>query len=299
MADWQGWTPSSGLDEQVFEGASTGSPSAVQEWVKPRGAVAVCFWVLGSGGGGGLGFGAAAGTDRCGGGGGGGSALTVVTFAAADLPGVLYVRVPPWTAGSADGALSLVLTYITGGAGATADTLIQSGNVAPTAGAAGSATAGGFNGTAGSGFFEGNAPGVSPGIWVGTAGATGSQGGTIGAAGQAQTLFAVAIPVTGGAGGGSTNAANATFAGGDQIGAGPIPTIPGGAAAGGAGRHGMVTPGPWCSQGGTGGGSVGASGTGGAGGNGAYGAGGGGGGAGVTGGAGGRGGPGLVRVVSW
>jgi hypothetical protein len=103
-----------------------------------------------------------------------------------------------------------------------------------------------------------------------------------------------------GAGGGGSDAANATFAGGNVTASTFTPLISGGTAAGQDGADGFVNPmfKPFFCAGGAGGASNG-TGTGGNGGRAGFGCGGGGGGAGVTGGRGGDGGPGLVLVWWW
>lgn len=293
----------------IFTAAETTSGFAI--WRKPRGAANMSAIIIGAGGGGGGGHSAAAGNARGGGGGGGSGAIVRFHVPLFLLPDQLYVQVGIGGEGGAAtvdgsaGSLSYICAVpnISSGNG----NIVQKsgGNTAAQGGAKGTGGAGGAGGAGETptSFTTILAPwlallnGVSVGGQAGVAG-----GAQTGAVGTSVTFAAGGLPVTGGAGGGGTPAANTNYAGGDitkPSGALEwIPTVAGGAAAGGAGDC-YQSWRPFVSTGGSGGGTNGASGTGGAGGCGGPGSGGGGGGGGVTGGAGGRGGDGLVIIWAW
>lgn len=132
-------------------------------------------------------------------------------------------------------------------------------------------------------------------LWVSQAGAAGGAGSTTN--GAAVTALAT-LPLTGGGGGGGSSAGT----GGNVTGAGPFPTISGGASGANPGNGGMMLRQPFGGVGGSGGGGSNAAGTGAnKGGDGAIGCGGGGGGSATSGtaGAGGKGGPGYCLIVAF
>lgn len=276
-----------------------------QIWQKPPNAKIVSIFCLGSGGGGGGGMPGTATTARRGGGGGGSGAFSHGTFAATQLPDILYVL--PGAGGTAGtpttngggGALS----YVSVQPNITAiNILMQSGTAAATGGNTGS-----NSGTAG----------VGSTAWTGSIlvnlGLATAQAGTNGGAGAISVVATNITPTTivcGGPSGGNTSTSVA-FAGGDVVGSGFINTVSGGAlgsgsTAGGNGSDGYLPnllstlkASPVIFTAGSGGGAS-VSGQGGNGGAGSYGCGGAGGGAGFTGlaGNGGKGGDGLV-IISW
>lgn len=214
------------------------------------------------------------------------------------LPGSGGVGGAASTIGTAGGRSYVTDTPNT--AGVAANTILVSGAVAAAGGSGGTAAGSRAGGAAETiatnvlGMYMGFASGLTF-----IAGMAGTASGALGAAGVALTFGAVGIPMTGGTGGGSVTTTNTNVAGGLITGAGLIPTLAGGVAAGGAGNNGWDLEWPFIGTGGTGGGTAGASGTAGRGGDGAACCGGGGGGSGVAGGAGGDGGSGLIMIVSW
>jgi hypothetical protein len=305
--DYFGAPQGTRADQQVFQcqGAQW------EPWHKPRGATMLMLVALGSGAGGGGGQTAAAGAVRGGGGGGGSGAVARLIIPAFFLPDTLYVNVGKGGRGGAATTIGSagLRTFVSVTPNSTinaANIVLQSGAAAAlpgAAGATGGASAGGAAETISTlALCQLSTMGIASFI-AGKVGA--AAGAATGAAGGANTLLATSIvPTSGGAGGGTTPAANTEFAGGAQTGVGVFPTLAGGLGGGNPGRGGMRENGvgllPWLTYGGAGGGTGGAAATlGGDGGNGGVGSGGGGGGGGVTGGRGGDGGDGLVLIVSW
>lgn len=290
------------ISVQEFTYAAALTATGWQAWEKPRN----CSWVYavavqaGAGGGGGA-SGASGSGARGGGGGGGSGAVARIWIPARFVPDVLYVFVGKGGLGGSaanpgnNGTQTFISTRLNDSS--ASGLMLTAGSTVAQAGGAGSASAG----TGGSGGTAGTDINVH-GIWgllTFRAGQAGSAAGNVaGAAGVAVSWGANNTSLSGGAGGGSTPAADTNFAGGAITGASGFPTIPGGLAAGGAGRSGIMIDAPFSSCGGSGGGTNGATGVGGRGGDGNLGSGGGGGGGGVTGGAGGNGGNGYVLIVS-
>ena len=265
-----------------------------QVWSKPQGVNWVEFIVIGSGGLGGAGFSGAAGTARGGGGGGGCGSISKGIFPAQYTPNRLFINIALGSNG--------VDTFVSMEPNSTAVNRFLVGRGGSTGGT-GTASAGGAGGAAGGANIQQNW--ASLGQVTSFAGYAGSAGGAhTGAVGATLTIsVSTGVFLTPGSGGGGTPTANTDFAGGPITGAGILPSLAGGLAAGGRGQDGFAWWGggqlPIFFFGATGGGTNGAAGVGGAGGDGAVGCGGGGGGAGVTGGAGGKGGNGLVIVRCW
>lgn len=297
-------------DYQEFWGGiqSTSTTSTGwQAWVRPRNASMVMMICMGGGGGGGGGFTAATLTAKGGGGGGGSGGFARLLIPAPLLPKTLYVFPGAGGRGGNAGAAgvvgeSSVITDTPNTAGVSANVVLISGQTKAQGGLGGTAAgsrAGGAGEVIGATF---QSIYTSLGCWTAIVGQTGSAAGALGGAGVAIS-FGSGIPISGGAGGGSSSAANAVGNGGAITGAGRVPTLAGGVGVvggpGGEGRQGIDWTEPFISCGGSGGGSSASAGVGGRGGNGGPGSGGGGGGAGVTGGAGGDGGPGCVIIVSW
>lgn len=286
-----------------------------QIWQKPRNARMIFAIVVGGGGGGGGGFTGAAGTARGGGGGGGSGAVSRIIIPAFFLPDTLFVFCGSGGAGSTGsgvaggaGTRSYISKTTVGGVSGPECLIISGANDAGGGGAGTGAAAGGA-GAAGT-ISTGGVWGFGVGERI--AGQIGALGGAqTGANGPSVTWGNTNLPISGGAGGGGTPIANTDFTGGSITGTIQVPTLTGGAAAGGAGRQGWLLGGgiadfketlgrqEWASTGGSGGGTNGAAGVGGPGGQAQYGSGGGGGGAGVTGGTGGKGGDGFVVLVTW
>lgn len=277
-------------------------------WKVPRGKSMCFILAIGSGGGGGGGFTNTTGTVRGGGGGGGSGAMTRLMIPVMFLPNALYLKVAyggrggtAGGGGGTNGEISYVLTD-PAGAGTIAFTVLQSGGVAAGGGTGGSGAGSAAGGAAGTLIAAGSCPFANFGTFISIAGKVGAAGGAVGGAAGSANALLTANPLNGGAGGGTTPAANTNFAGGDQTGAGGFNTITGGVAGGnpGNGAGGPWQLNPFVSYGGAGGGTGGAAGqVGGNGGDAGIGSGGGGGGGGVTGGAGGRGGDGRVWIVCW
>lgn len=271
-------------------------------YTRPAGAKMLFALGVAAGGGGGGGFSRTAGSAGGGGGGGCNGHITRILVPWDMIPNTLLCFV---ATGSAGGAAS------TNGASITGTTAISIRSpVGATGGIsnllscnAGSPGTAGTGAAAGGGGAVGSAHNNTNMDWIATWGQFLSNTGTNATAGGAHTgavgvnvSFAGTIPLSGGAGGGGSTAAD--FAGGNITGAGPVPTILGGQNAGDPGADGFISWKQFMMTGGAGGASNNA-GTGGKGGDGAPGCGGGGGGAGVTGGAGGRGGNGLIMLWSW
>lgn len=296
-----------------------GSSSTIgpfQSWQRPRGKSMVFILAIGGGAGGGNGFTAAAGNARGGGGGGGPAHSLKILIPAMLLPDTLYISPGAGGLGGGNGGVGsqgdpTVISYAPFYSAGPANAHIFCSVAAGTGGGAGSGTTAGTAGAAGSVSTMGQAGVASLNTTAGTQAAA-AAGAIAGAAGVSVSWGNTANSLTcGGAGGGSTPAANTNFAGGNITGpASPAlypATISGGAAGGGAGGDGICYPQSqhefnrqfFYLTGGAGGGTNGAAGTGGKGGNGAYGCGGGGGGGGVTGGTGGDGGGGLVLIAAF
>jgi hypothetical protein len=281
---------------------------------------AICVGGGGSGGGG-----QTSGTGVVGGGGGGvgsggmGRLLIPTIFLPRTLyllPGAGGLGVAAATLGNA-GARSIISVQPSTSLQTSCQILV-SGTAAATGGAAGaaSATAGAAETLATNSLtaFSGL------GIWTAIAGQIGSASGASGGAGVAVSGGAAGIPVSGGAGGGTTNTTTGDGIGGAVTGQALalVPTVAGGAAAGGRGQDGFnrgqmtfsanlmanLSREIMAFTGGSGGGAAHGGGVGGQGGAGAFGSGGGGGGGGGgtgggTGGRGGEGGPGFIYLAWW
>lgn len=292
--DYFGLPVSETADIQIFN-ASGGS---FQTWNRPRGKSMVTMIVIGSGSGGGGGMTGLTATVRGGGGGGASGAIARCTIPMFFLPDLMYCQVG---IGGAGGGATVNGTagqrsYISIAPNTTAANIVmQSGAAAATGGTAGSVAGSAAAGVAETISTVALCLWANMGITTFIAGKIGAVGGVVGGgAGSANTILTT-HPLNGGAGGGTTPAANTEFAGGAQTGASIFPTIAGGGTnTSGAGGSLMQ---PFMSYGGAGGGTGGA-GTAGNGGNGAIGSGGGGGGGGITGGSGGRGGDGLIIIIS-
>jgi hypothetical protein len=306
-------------------GDTVNSANNSQSWTIPRNTSWIFAILISGGGSGGGGQSNGGGTAGGGGAGGATGGITRILAPATFLPKTLYLSagtggagVPAATAGN-PGAFSFISAVpIASGATAIGNSFaniiaISNGtSFAPGGGAAGALNATG--GAVGSSTSSFNQVLSSVAIWKNIVGQAGTASGASGAAGVS-AIFGVSEPYTGGTGGGSTDTATGSFAGGAIAGAGLVPNIPGGLAGGGNGQNGyrgtLTGGGSFASlagqcflnTGGTGGGSN-ANGNGGNGGVGGYGCGGGGGGGaggtvGGTGGAGGAGGPGLIFLAWW
>lgn len=290
--------PNNSYSFQEFE-----SGMGVNEWKawnKPRGASLVTILCIGAGGGGGGGSTNIAGTVRGGGGGGGSGALSRITIPASLLPDTLFVQVGLGGAGGSPGVTGTAgnRSFVSVAPNSTATFVVIASGAANAGGGVGGTTAAGTGGAAGTIATSANCAYSLLGNFVSQAGVAGVAAGAVGGA-VGNSVTPLSIPISGGAGGGTTPAANTDFAGGSQNAAGILPLIPGGLAGSGSpGGSGIFIPTPFCSNGGAGGGTAGASGTAGAGGNAGLGSGGGGGGGGVTGGVGGRGGHGYVLIIT-
>lgn len=282
----------------------TGSTSTWQTFTKPAGISFVNILAIGGGAGGSQGTNTAAPTS--GGGGGGSGAIMSVTYAASYLPDCVFIQVgnggagstSHGTVGSAGGTTYVSIQPLT-----TASYLLALANPGnPGANFSAAGIAGVVTTTI-------TCPNITSAISYNLlAGVAGGAGATTAA--NAASLTALSSHVlTGGTGGGYFTGTVA-YNGGDIIGAGIIPTVPGGIFVGSgdtdrSGNAGVWFWKPLCGTGGTGGASSGSS----AsrllrGGNGAYGCGGGGGGAGTsytdaTLKTGGNGGSGLVIITCW
>lgn len=296
--DYFGLPDNTNNDIQIFRYSSGGS---FQTWNRPRGKSMCSMIVIGAGGGGGGGMTGATGTIRGGGGGGGGGAIARCVIPIFLLPDLMYIQVAQGgNAGTAAGnGGNGARSYISIAPNTTAANIIMQSGAAN----AGGGTAGSVAGSAAAGAAETISTAAlcllsQGGIQTFIAGKIGAVGGAVGgAAGSANTILTTHF-LNGGAGGGTTPAANTDFAGGAQTGAGIFPTIAGGVAgAASNASSGFLFERPFISYGGAGGGT--AQGQAGKGGYGAIGSGGGGGGGGITGGAGGRGGDGMIIITCW
>ena len=286
---------------------SVGNTAAQQKWFpwsRPKNATMLFFLVVGGGGGGGGGRSGASGTSRGGGGGGGAGALQRLIVPAALLPSTLYLKpgnggLGGNASGVGQGSVAPVIT--TSSQSAAVANAIVSGFAATPGGGSGLVGSGGVGGSPGPAAAANSMIGAQLGIFLSVAGQAGAAGGN--AADGSASTYALSGPSTcAGAGGAGVGADNVGHDGGPIIGAGYIPTLPGGVAGGGDGSSGYLLDHPFnepfASIGGTGGGSSGL-GVGGRGGDAKIGSGGGGGGGGVTGGAGGNGGPGMIMISWW
>lgn len=294
---------------QFLPMGATGTGGPWQTWQAEPDETMAYFIVVGGGGSGAGGFTGAIGGIRGGGGGGGAAGQTRGLIPLMTLPKTLYIQ--PGLGGAGVAASTVgnpgQLSYVCVAPNTTAaNVVIQSGaarasNTAATAGTGAAAGAGGSAETISTVILCMQA---QWGMLQFLAGKVGAAGGAVtGAAGLANTLFTTGCS-NGGAGGGSTPAANTDFAGGAQTGAGIYPTIVGGTSGGnpghGSGGYGIMFDQlvPYGGAGGaTGGPALSVAGNGGDGGF--PGGGGGGGGGGVTGGRGGKGGDGVVYIISW
>jgi hypothetical protein len=275
-----------------------------QTWVKPKGCKFVYILVIGGGGGGGGGQ-SGTGVGRTGGGGGGSSGMNKGMFMANTIPDILYINVGYGGAGGVPNSngSSGSFSYISVLPNTTAINVLLVSNSTTVPGAG---NANGVGGSTGGAVVNTNQILSYTSVNLFGTGQNGTSGG-INTGGNGSALTPTS-PLTGGAGGGGSSAANANGTGGNVNTGGVFPTLLGGAAGGtNRGTDGFIGSFPNKSNvlrnafiftGGSGGGANGA-GIGGNGGNGAFGCGGGGGGAGTTGGSGGKGGDGLVIIISW
>ena len=267
------------VDEFVGLYGDTGANSSETHlYTVPRGASFLYIFLVGSGGNGAT---PTVGAGVSGGGGGGSASITKALIPTILIPNTLNVYVS-----SASNASSRSMVTIN----ARADTDVILATYNGRGAITGSAGAGGAVMTVTAAPWAG-----SLALWVSQAGATAGAGSTTN--GAAVTALAT-LPLTGGGGGGGSSAGT----GGNVTGAGPFPTITGGASGANPGRAGMMLRQPFGGVGGSGGGGVNAAGTGlNFGGAGAIGCGGGGGGNAASGtpGAGGKGGPGYCLIVAF
>ena len=300
--------------KQVFYAVSSGS-TQWQTWQKPNGAKMVHIYILGGGGGGGSGR---TGNINTGGGGGGGgsSAISIGLFPACMLPDILYVSVGKGGTGGSNNTAgtSGELSYVSISASTNVTAiLMQSGDVAAGGGGTGTSSIAGAAGIASTIWS------YTSNIWpqlgqisaiVGTAGTAGGPTSNVGVS------LTIALPVSGGAGGGGESSSVTSYKGGDILStmygfttlAGGVLNAADSTINGAAGytysfpSFNSSTRGPMLFTGGAGGGAANTSGrNGGQGGIGSFGSGGGGGGAAYqgTGGRGGDGGGGLVMITCW
>jgi hypothetical protein len=302
--------PNLGVYNKVFYPNS----SSWQVWKKPSNIKFIYFYVIGSGGAGG---GGRTGNINTGGGGGGGasSSISVGLFPAFLLPDTLYIQVGLGLNGAIanQGASSGQLSYVSVAPNTTAINIVmQSGNVSAGGGGGGTSSLAGVGGTAGTIWTYANFPLAEMGMVTSVGGQNGASGGTTVSVGGSVTPT---LPISGGAGGGGESSSVQSFAGGNIIGSGFLPTISGGTNNVNTslvnGNDGFISIVPTTESfldlpllftGGSGGGACHTTGfTGGFGGDGSYGSGGGGGGASYngTGGSGGRGGDGLILITCW
>lgn len=287
------------VDLQVFYPGTpveTAGAATRQVWNKPRGVKFVFVFALNAGGAGGGGRSGAAASARGGGGGGACSGAARVLLPAKLAPDRLFVGVQHGPAGGAAntaGGTTLEATSLSLHQDSGASWFAVLGGAFAGGGGAGGTGAGGTAGAAPGGWGGNLAQNFST-FLTGLAGAVG--GAHTGAVGGSITPTQLC---SSGAGGAGVGVSATEFAGGAVNAFGPLVSLAGGLAAGGAGRAGYFLREPCMFfSGGSGGGSSNA-GTGGAGGPGGYGCGGGGGGGGVTGGRGGDGGGGLMIIASW
>lgn len=316
MLDFSHVLANPGVDIQSFFGDTDTTGQTATNitdwkiWIKPRGINWVYMIGVGAGSSGAAGT---VGTGGSAGGlGGGGGAQSTLLIPAAFVPSQLFIQTglggrnasTSNTATSASASVAGTATYV-----AIEPVTTTTSNQSLFFLVANGAASGSTGGTATA--MSGNFPLAGRGWSQNFAGPAGTAGGIIQAAGTALTLPTTGVMVTGGTGGGGTDATGATqFAGGAITGVGfggTLPTLPGGTAGatgtaiGGKGTNGYMVK-PFIFYGGTGsGGDNFATGRGSAvGGNGAPGCGGGGSGAGnATVGRPGDGGDGFVYIISW
>ena len=289
-------------DIQEFTPSALAAAEGYQTWFKPRGASMIYMLALSSGGGGGAGMTGATATVRCGGGGGGAGARSVLLMPAIYVPDVLYIRVGLGGAGGVNvagtaGSRSFITARVNS---VTLTDLFLESDAGNAGGGGKGTTAVGAAGAAGAAATA-SWPCAWASFFNAIAGQAGGASGAIGGAKGVSVAYGARSNIgSGGAGGGSTPAANTNFAGGNITGTGIVPTLTG--AAGGTSNPGpsgytFNYGGLRMAIGGSGGGTGGA-GTAGKGGDGGLGSGGGGGGGGITRGDGGRGGGGLVCIIT-
>lgn len=286
-------------DIQIFTANNAG-----QAWNRPRGKSMMYAIAIGAGSGGGAGFTGATATVRGGGGGGGSGAIARCIMPIIFCPNVLYPIVGRGgnggaTSGANGSAGERTYISIFPASTASSNIFLQSGANAATGGTGGSVAGSAAAGAAETISAQSLCVWAQTGVLSFNAGKIGAIGGVVGGGNGASNTLFTTHALNGGAGGGTTPAANTEFTGGNQTTPGnPWRTANGGAGAGGQGDGGFVFNFPWGSYGGCGGGTGGA-GQAGAGSNGGIGSGGGGGGGGITFGRGGRGGDGMVIIISW
>lgn len=267
------------VDEWVgVYGAGNSVSTEYHSYVVPANATFLYAFLVGRGG---NGFTPTVGAAVAGGGGGGSGAITKAIIPTVLLPKIIYVKI-------SSQSNSGYLTSIDTSPGYAVGTNIVSAGIGRSAT---SSTAG----VAGTVFTAAGTWAGTLALWVSQAGVAGGAGSTTN--GAAVTALAT-LPLTGGGGGGGSSAGT----GGNVTGAGPFPTISGGASGANPGNGGMMLRQPFGGVGGSGGGGVNAAGTGlNFGGPGAIGCGGGGGGNATSGtpGAGGQGGPGYCLIVAF
>jgi hypothetical protein len=259
----------------------------------PPWATMVSITLVGGGGAGGSGFTRTAGSAGGGGGGGSSGAVSRLVVPAMFLPQTFYVQTGVGgRTSNAAGTGSVVAMDMANNGNTSSRVLVANGG---TGGGNGTGTGAGTAGTAATVASASTGVTQNVGVVSYSAGQAGAAGGAqTGATGGAITYTAtLGLPISGGAGGGGCTTTD--FAGGPVNAGGVVPTLAGGATAGGVGADGPRYNRPFFCMGGSGGGSN-NSGVAGKGGDGAIGCGGGGGGAGATGGAGGAGGDGFAII---
>jgi hypothetical protein len=212
-----------------------------------------------------------------GGGGGGSGAIAKALVPIMSIPRTLFIQAGRGGIGgnAAGNGSAGERSYISIAPNTTAANIVmRSGNAAATGGAAGST-----GGSATAGAAETISTSTlciwsNFGLQTFIAGKIGAIGGVVGGGAGAANALLTASQMNGGAGGGTTPAANTNFAGGAQTGAGLLPDITGGTGGGnpGPGSGGYTNPlNVLFGYGGAGGGTGGAAATvGGAGGNGGF-----------------------------
>lgn len=267
------------VTEFISGGNENTDTTGFYQYTIPVGATFLYVMIVGQGGSGAT---PTVGAGVSGGGGGGSGGITKALLPCMMLPKILYVSMPKMETQAS--------TRI------TVERRVTSEATLLTAGFGGLGTGAGLAGNPG-GVHTTNYARWSGtlALWVSQAGVAGGAGSTTN--GAAVTALAT-LPLTGGGGGGGSSAGT----GGNVTGAGPFPTISGGASGLNPGRGGMMLWQPFGGVGGSGGGGSSGAGTGANfGGPGAIGCGGGGGGNAASGtpGAGGSGGPGYCLIVAF
>ena len=301
-------------NNQIFYAVSSGS-TQWQTWQKPNGTKMIHIYVLGGGGGGGAGRTGVINTGA-GGGGGGSTAISIGLFPACMLPDTLYISVGKGGLGGSANTAGTAgeLSYVSVSASTNVTAiLMQSGDAGAGGGGAGTSSIAGSGGIASTIWSYANDIWPQLGQISAIVGVAGSNGGPTSNVGVSTTL---ALPVSGGAGGGGESSNASSFNGGNINSTmyGFTTLIGGVADATGSTINGTAgytysfpsfnssTRGPMLFTGGAGGGGANTTArTGGSGGIGSFGSGGGGGGASYngTGGSGGNGGGGLVIITCW